>query len=78
MYVSVYVCMSVAIVSCMYVCMYVGIVEYGGDFVRTAHLTEEQWIKCILLGSLSLPLGMCLCMYASMYGSLNVYMYVCV
>ena len=34
-----------------------GIIEYGGDFVRTTHLTTDQWIKCILLGSLSLPLG---------------------
>lgn len=34
-----------------------GIVEYGGAFVRTVHLTEDQWIKCILLGALSLPLG---------------------
>lgn len=34
-----------------------GIVEYGGDFVRTVHLNQEQWIKCILLGALSLPLG---------------------
>ena len=33
------------------------IVEYGGSFVKTASLTSEQWIKCILLGSLSLPLG---------------------
>jgi calcium-translocating P-type ATPase len=34
-----------------------GIVEFGGDFVRTTHLTQDQWIKCILLGALSLPLG---------------------
>jgi hypothetical protein len=34
-----------------------GIVEFGGDFVRTTPLTQEQWIKCVLLGSLSLPLG---------------------
>jgi hypothetical protein len=33
------------------------IVEYGGQFVRTTHLNQEQWIKCILLGSLSLPVG---------------------
>lgn len=35
----------------------VGIVEYGGEFVRTTHLTTEQWVKCVLLGALSLPLG---------------------
>ena len=34
-----------------------GIVEFGGDFVRTVNLTPDQWIKCILLGALSLPLG---------------------
>jgi magnesium-transporting ATPase (P-type) len=34
-----------------------GIVEFGGDFVRTTHLTQDQWIKCVLLGALSLPLG---------------------
>lgn len=33
------------------------IIEYGGDFVRTTSLTHEQWIKCILLASLTLPLG---------------------
>lgn len=34
-----------------------GIVEFGGDFVRTTSLNPEQWIKCVLLGALSLPLG---------------------
>jgi len=34
-----------------------GIVEFGGDFVRTVHLDQEQWIKCVLLGALSLPVG---------------------
>lgn len=34
-----------------------GIVEYGGDFVRTVGLTQDQWIKTVLLASLSLPLG---------------------
>lgn len=34
-----------------------GLIEYGGDFVRTTHLTPDQWIKCITLGALSLPLG---------------------
>mmetsp|Transcript_14213 Transcript_14213/g.23654 ORF Transcript_14213/g.23654 Transcript_14213/m.23654 type:complete len:1068 (-) Transcript_14213:64-3267(-) len=34
-----------------------GIVEFGGDFVRTASLTADQWYKCVLLGALSLPLG---------------------
>ena len=33
------------------------IVEYGGDFVRVVPLDNEQWIKCILLGALSLPVG---------------------
>ena len=35
----------------------VGIVEFGGDFVRTVGLSQAQWVKCILLGALSLPLG---------------------
>jgi P-type Ca2+ transporter type 2C len=34
-----------------------GIVEFGGDFVRTVGLTQDQWVKCVLLGALSLPLG---------------------
>lgn len=33
------------------------IVEFGGEFVRTVSLTQDQWVKCVLLGSLSLPLG---------------------
>jgi len=33
------------------------IVEYGGSFVKTTSLSSEQWTKCVLLGSLSLPLG---------------------
>lgn len=33
------------------------IVQYGGDFVRTVPLSPEQWLKCIMLGALSLPLG---------------------
>ena len=34
------------------------IVEYGGDFVKTEGLTSDQWLKCILFGALSLPVGM--------------------
>lgn len=34
-----------------------GIVEYGGDFVRTSHLTVDQWQKSISLAALSLPWG---------------------
>lgn len=33
------------------------IVEFGGEFVKTVPLEFSQWIKCILLGSLSLPVG---------------------
>lgn len=33
------------------------IVEFGSGFVKTTSLTASQWIKCIMLGSLSLPLG---------------------
>ncbi len=33
------------------------IVEFGGDFVKTAPLTNDQWFKCISLGALSLPVG---------------------
>jgi len=33
------------------------IVEYGGDFTRTVALSQEEWAKTILLGALSLPLG---------------------
>jgi magnesium-transporting ATPase (P-type) len=33
------------------------IVEYGGDFVKTTHLNQMQWLKCVVLGALSLPVG---------------------
>ena len=33
------------------------LVTFGGDFVRTVPLSYEQWVKCILLGALSLPVG---------------------
>ena len=33
------------------------IVQFGGDFVKTTPLSAETWVKCVLLGSLSLPLG---------------------
>lgn len=35
----------------------VGIVQFGGDFVRTSPLTIDQWQKCISLAALSLPWG---------------------
>lgn len=34
-----------------------GLVEYGGNFVHTASLTNDQWLKCVILGALSLPAG---------------------
>jgi Ca2+-transporting ATPase len=34
-----------------------GIVEYGGDFVRTVSLSNDQWVKSVCLASLTLPLG---------------------
>eukprot|EP01041_Mallomonas_annulata_P003293 gene3293-6525_t len=33
------------------------LVEFGGDFVKTVGLSNEQWIMTFLLGALSLPLG---------------------
>lgn len=33
------------------------IVEFGGSFIETTHLTATQWAICLLLGSLSIPLG---------------------
>lgn len=48
----------------MFVCILVftvlmqyALVEYGGEFVRTTSLTNGQWIKCVVVASLSLPLG---------------------
>lgn len=35
----------------------VGIVQYGGDFVRTSPLTADQWQKSVSLAALSLPWG---------------------
>ena len=34
-----------------------GLVEYGGDFVKTVPLSHESWVKCIELASLTIPLG---------------------
>lgn len=33
------------------------IIEYGSDFIQTIPLTTNEWLKCILLGSLSLTIG---------------------
>jgi Ca2+-transporting ATPase len=33
------------------------IVQYGGDFTKTEALTREEWISTILMGVLTLPLG---------------------
>lgn len=34
-----------------------GIVEYGGDFTQTTHLTMEEWKTTFLLGAVSIPVG---------------------
>jgi magnesium-transporting ATPase (P-type) len=46
--------MFLAIIAFTVVAQYF-IVESGGDFVRTVGLNNDQWIKCVLLGALSLP-----------------------
>jgi len=33
------------------------IVEFGGEFASTTPLSSGQWIACILIGSLGLPMG---------------------
>eukprot|EP00026_Physarum_polycephalum_P012388 Phypoly_transcript_12688.p1 GENE.Phypoly_transcript_12688~~Phypoly_transcript_12688.p1 ORF type:complete len:367 (+),score=69.68 Phypoly_transcript_12688:1-1101(+) len=33
------------------------IVEFGGSFIETHSLTLSQWILCILIGALSIPIG---------------------
>jgi len=33
------------------------LVEFGGEFVKTAGLSNEQWMKSFLLGAVTLPLG---------------------
>jgi len=33
------------------------IVEYGGDFTQTSHLTYEEWKVTVLLGATSIPVG---------------------
>ena len=38
-------------------CTQYGLVEYGGDFVHTVPLTYDQWVKSVVLGALSLPVG---------------------
>lgn len=34
-----------------------GIVQFGGDFVKTVPLTRFEWKRCALLASLTLPVG---------------------
>ena len=34
-----------------------GLVEYGGDFVKTVPLSHDNWLKCIELAALTIPLG---------------------
>jgi len=34
-----------------------GLVEYGGDFFKTTSLDADQWMKSVLLASLTLPMG---------------------
>jgi magnesium-transporting ATPase (P-type) len=34
------------------------IIEVGGEFTRTGHLTAEQWLMTFLMGMVALPLGM--------------------
>lgn len=33
------------------------LVQHGGDFVKTTPLSQDIWYKCILLASLTLPVG---------------------
>ena len=35
----------------------VGIVQFGGDFTKTAPLTPEQWVRTVGLAAITLPLG---------------------
>lgn len=37
--------------------MQYGMVQYGGDFAGCVSLSEQEWIKCIAIGALSLPVG---------------------
>ena len=34
-----------------------GIVEFGGDFTKTAPLSADQWLRTVGLASVTLPLG---------------------
>lgn len=33
------------------------IVQYGGDFVKVTPLNNDQWFRCVLIASLTIPLG---------------------
>ena len=33
------------------------IVEFGGEFTQTTHLTSHEWVVCVLLGAGSIPVG---------------------
>uniref|UniRef100_A0A7S2DNG1 Cation-transporting P-type ATPase C-terminal domain-containing protein n=2 Tax=Octactis speculum TaxID=3111310 RepID=A0A7S2DNG1_9STRA len=39
------------------VIMQYGIVQYGGDFTKTAPLDQTQWIHSVALGALTIPIG---------------------
>ena len=37
--------------------MQVLLVQFGGDFFQTTPLTAQQWLRCVLIGSTSVPVG---------------------
>ena len=34
-----------------------GLVQFGGDFVKTTPLTSTEWYQSVVLGAVTLPLG---------------------
>ena len=48
----IFLCIIVITVASQY-----GIVEYGGDFVKTTSLSAEHWYMSVLISSFTLPMG---------------------
>lgn len=45
------------LVSIVTIGLQIFLVEVGGDFVKTSHLTLTQWLITIALGAIGLPVG---------------------
>lgn len=57
MFESVFANFTFVLVSTVTIGLQIFLVEIGGDFVKTSHLTLIQWLVTIALGAIGLPVG---------------------